>query len=92
LPLQNLASLYSRRRLYREAEPHYLGALAILEKTVGEDHPHVATTLRNYADALRKMGRKREATSVERRANAILGRRGEESPGLVDYHSLLPQK
>ncbi len=46
-------------------------ALAIKEKALGSEHPHVATTLGNYAVLLRKTGRATEAAKMEARAKAI---------------------
>ncbi len=50
-------------------------ALAIKEKALGSEHPHVATTLGNYAVLLRKTGRSAEATKMEARAKAIRAKR-----------------
>lgn len=38
---------------YGEAEPLYERALAILEKALGPEHPHVATTLNDQAGSLK---------------------------------------
>jgi hypothetical protein len=56
---------------YAEAEPLYQRALAILEKALGPSHPHVATTLENYALLLRKTKRDGEAAKMETRAQSI---------------------
>ncbi len=48
-----------------------LQSLAIMEKALGPNHPHVATTLENYAALLRETGRICEANKVEARAKAI---------------------
>ncbi len=55
----------------RGAEPLYQHSLAILEKALGPEHPHVATTLENYAELLRKTNRKKKAKKLEARAKAI---------------------
>ncbi len=69
--LNNLAELYSAQDHYAEAEPFYQRALAIVEKALGPEHPHVATTLENYAALLRETARADEAERMEARAKAI---------------------
>ncbi len=69
--LNNLALLYQAQGRYAEAEPLYKRALAIMEKALGPEHPHVATSLENYAALLRDTGRGELATMVELRAKAI---------------------
>ncbi len=66
-----MASLYYLQGNYAEAEPLYKRALAILEKTLGSEHPRVATALKNYAALLRETGRSDEAAKMEARAKAI---------------------
>ncbi len=56
---------------YPEAEPLFKRALAIVEKALGQDHPGLATVLKNYAALLRKTGRTTEAAKMEARAKAI---------------------
>ncbi len=55
----------------RKAEPLYKRSLGILEKTLGLKHPHVATSLENYAALLRKTGRDAEAARMGTRAKAM---------------------
>ncbi len=43
--------------LFEQAEPHYRRALAIREKSLGPDHPDVATSLNNLAELLKLKGR-----------------------------------
>ncbi len=69
--LNNLAELYRAQGKYAGAEPLYKRALAIWEKALGPDHPHVAQSLENYAVLLRKTGRGDEAAKMEARAKAI---------------------
>src|SRR5437762_707982 len=69
--LNNLARLYYRRARYTEAEPLYLRSLAILEKTLGSDHPAVAESLRNIADLYRAEGRAGEAEALDQRSVVI---------------------
>ncbi len=67
----NLALLYYAQGQYSQAEPLYQRALAIREKTLGPEHPKLATSLENYAALLRKLDRTAEAESMEVRAKAI---------------------
>ncbi len=76
--LNNLALLYSYRGNYAEAEPLYERALATVEKALGPEHPHVATSLENYAALLRETGRDAEATKMEARAKAIRAKHARE--------------
>ncbi len=69
--LNNLATLYQARYRYAEAEPLYQRALAIRDKALGPDHPHVAQSLENYAALLRKTGRM-SANGYERTSSASL--------------------
>ncbi len=46
-------------------------ALAIIEKALGPEHPHLAKTLDNFAALLRQTARANEAGRMEARANAI---------------------
>jgi len=50
--LHNVAKLYFLRHQYVEAEPLYRRALAILEQSLGPDHPTLAQYLASYAGLL----------------------------------------
>ncbi len=50
-----------------------------MEKALGPNHPHVATTLENYAALLWETGRICEANKVEARAKAIRGKRASQA-------------
>ncbi|HEY6286952.1 MAG TPA: tetratricopeptide repeat protein, partial [Ktedonobacteraceae bacterium] len=52
---------------YAEAESFYQHSLRIREQALGPDHPFTRTVMRNYANLLRKMRRKSEATQLEAR-------------------------
>ena len=78
--LNNLALLYQAQGSYAEAEPLYQRSLAIWEKALGPDHPDVATSLENYGELQRKMGRDAEAEKLEARAEAIRARHALEDP------------
>ena len=69
--LKELAMLYEAQGNYAEAEPLYVRALAIKEKSLWPDHPDVLQSLRNCAALLRKMARSDEAVKMEARAAAI---------------------
>ena len=75
-----MAFLYQSQRRYAEAEPLYQRALAIVEKALGPEHPHVAGGLENYAVLLRATGRSDEATKMEARAKAIRARHTKKNP------------
>ncbi len=72
--------LYHTQGRYAEAEPLYQRSLAIREKALGPDHPHVAQNLENYAALLRKTGRNTEATKMEARAASIRAKHAERNP------------
>ena len=76
--LNNLGLLYLAQGKYAEAEALYQRALAILEKSLGPEHPDVAQVLENYADLLRETGRGEEASSMEARAQAIRAKQSEQ--------------
>ena len=69
--VNNLAELYRAQGRYAEAEPLYQRSLMIREKAVGPEHPHVATSLENYAALFRETARADEAERMEARAKAI---------------------
>jgi tetratricopeptide (TPR) repeat protein len=70
--LLNRAAIYlTARALFTEAEPLYQYSLAIREKTLGKDHPDVATSLNNLADLYRDQGKYAEAEPLYQRSLAI---------------------
>ncbi len=68
--LENLAELYRVQGRFDEAEPLYLRALEILEKTLGPEHPEVAVSLNNLAELYRAQGRFEEAAPLYEKALA----------------------
>jgi tetratricopeptide (TPR) repeat protein len=72
--LTNLAGVYQAQGNYAEAESLYQQALAIVKKTLGPDHPYVATVLENISELYKETGRMNEAKRFEERANAIRSR------------------
>ena len=69
--LNQMAGYYLYRGLYPIAEPLLRCALEIGEKTLGKDHPIVATYINNLAELLRTQGRYSEAEPLYRRALEI---------------------
>ncbi len=59
------------RGRHTEAESLFRRALAILEKSVGPDHPAIAETLNHLATLFVKTGRWEEAAGLAARARAI---------------------
>ncbi|WP_080601761.1 tetratricopeptide repeat protein, partial [Microcystis aeruginosa] len=57
----NLAGLYESQGRYPEAEPLYLEALDLTKRLLGDNHPHVATSLNNLAGLYESQGRYPEA-------------------------------
>jgi hypothetical protein len=66
-----VAELYCAQGRYAEAEPLYVRALAIWEKALGGEHPHVATVLESYALLLILTGRQAEGSTLKARAETI---------------------
>ncbi len=59
---------------YEEAEPLYKRSLEITEKSLGPDHPDVATALGNLAELYRQQGRYEEAEPLYKRVLDIFQR------------------
>ncbi len=59
---------------------NYERALAIVEKSLGPEHPDVATSLENYALLLRKISRRAEAAKMNARAKAIRAKHARQNP------------
>ncbi len=71
ISLNNLAALYQDQSRYAEAEPLYKRSLAIREKTLGLEHPAVATSLNNLATLYHAQGRYTEAEPLLKRSLVI---------------------
>jgi tetratricopeptide (TPR) repeat protein len=69
--LNNLGSLYYLQGKYIEAEAVLNRALAIYGKTLGPDHPNVATGLNNLAAVYKLQGKYSKAEPLYRRALRI---------------------
>ncbi len=63
--------LYLPQGRYADAEPLYKRSLVIYEKTLGKDHPSVATTLNNLGGPYQDQGRYGEAEPLYKRSLAI---------------------
>ena len=57
--------VYKTQGKSTQAEPLFKRSLAIKEKTLGPEHPSVATSLENMAVLYRKMNRDKEAQAFE---------------------------
>jgi tetratricopeptide (TPR) repeat protein len=69
--LNNLGYYLKQRAQYMEAEPLYQGAIAIGEKTLGPEHPVLATYLSNLATLYSDQGKYGEAEPLLKRAITI---------------------
>lgn len=83
-----LAALYHTQGKYVEAEPLYRRSLEIMEKTLGPNHPDVASILNNLAELYTAQGRYADAEplyrrSLEIRGHGAKGRATAKSPGAV---------
>ena len=65
--LSDLGTLYSAKAQHAKAEPLKRRALTIDEKSLGTDHPNVATCLNNLAQLLQATDRLAEAEPLMRR-------------------------
>lgn len=81
--LGNLALVCVRQGDGAAAEPLYRQAIATVEAALGPDHPHLGMLLAEHGKLLKKMGRKTDARSEERRARAIL-----ETSALPGRHTI----
>ncbi len=69
--LHNLGEIYQSQGRYDEAEPLHKRSLAILEKTLGPEHPHVASSLNNLATLYYTQGRYDKVEPLFKRSLAI---------------------
>ncbi len=77
--LNNLATLNRKQGKYNKAESLYKRSLAIWERILGPEHPHVAASLETYASLLRETGRNTGADMLEARAKEIRKRKGQRN-------------
>ena len=64
-------TLHQAQGRYAEAEPLYKRGLAVLEKTLGSEHPDIATSLSNLALLYQAQARYAEAEPLFKRGLAI---------------------
>jgi tetratricopeptide (TPR) repeat protein len=69
--LNNLGRLYFEQRRYGEAGPLYARSLAMVQASLGRDHPKVARRLVNLAELHFATGKHSEADACYQRALAI---------------------
>jgi tetratricopeptide (TPR) repeat protein len=77
--LNNLGALYRAQGEYAEAEPFYKRALAILENTLGSEHPDVVESMENYTGLLRTIEENAEAPNIEDGAKTASAKHTEKS-------------
>jgi tetratricopeptide (TPR) repeat protein len=70
--MNTLGMLYSLAGRFQEAEFFGREAVVKAETVYGPEHPRLGWHLANYAQILKRMGRKGEARAVEQRSAAIL--------------------
>ena len=63
--------MYSSQEQYNDAEPLYLQSLNIIQCQLGNDHPHVATSLNNLALLYESQGKYLEAENLAQQALVI---------------------
>ena len=71
LTLDRLALVLRSQRKFQEAEPLYLRAIAIHERTAPDENLDLADTIDQYVILLRKMSRKDDAEIWEARRLSI---------------------
>ena len=83
----NLAQLYGAQHHEEEAVLLYQRSLAILERMLGAEHPHLASVLPGYVAVLQKLGRTQEAKVMQVRLDRIIKQEGAEHKTLEQYES-----
>jgi tetratricopeptide (TPR) repeat protein len=67
----NLGMLYALQKRFADSEPMFQKALAMQYKLFGENSDVTRQTLANYAEMLRRAGRKKDAEKISARAGDI---------------------
>lgn len=88
--LDSVGTIRQQQGRYREAEPVFLEAIAIMEKAFGPDHLELATPLNNLAVCYKYLARFLDAGPLYQRALAITERAlGQDDVGVATiYHNL----
>ena len=63
--------MYESQGQYNDAEPLYLQSLDIRKRQLGNDHPHVATSLNNLALLYESQGKYLESENLAQQALVI---------------------
>jgi len=87
----NLGNFQFRVRGPGQAEPYFQRALAIAEKSLGQEHQLTGQILADYAVVLRKIKKKGQAKQLEKRAKAIADLTAAGVPGIhtIDVSDLV---
>jgi eukaryotic-like serine/threonine-protein kinase len=85
--------VYARARRSDDATASFEESMQIAETSYGASHPIMAIVLRDYSQALRLLGRKKEASAMEKRAGRILSASNSSNPlgHAVDIEALRPR-
>jgi len=67
----NLAQLYQAKGAYADSEKNYLEAIGVFEKAGEIENARLAMALESYANLLREMNRKDDASRAEKRAREV---------------------
>jgi tetratricopeptide (TPR) repeat protein len=84
LPFVGLGRFYQGQGLYTQALPWYKQCLLVAKERLGEDHPHVSTSLNNLANLYRSQGRYSEAEPLYQQALELYKRLlGDDHPSVA---------
>jgi tetratricopeptide (TPR) repeat protein len=73
--LNTLAGILFQQGKFSECEPLLEKALRLRQSKLGEEHPHIADNLRDYAKLLKKLGRESDAEKMYAQAKSIIAKR-----------------
>jgi tetratricopeptide (TPR) repeat protein len=85
--------VYARARRADDSETAFEEGIRIAESSYGHDHPIVAIVMRDNAQGLRLLGRKKEASDLEKQAGRILSANHASNPlgQTIDIQTLRPR-
>ena len=69
--LTSLSLVYEAKEEYEKALPLIKQALKVNETVLGQDHPNLVPTLKQYTKLLTKMNRQGEAETLTKRIHAL---------------------
>jgi len=75
-----VATVFALEGKDSEAESYFKQTLATMSKTLGPDHPRLASVLEVYSALLQRMNRMAEAGSVKSRADEIRAKAKQKNP------------